>query len=115
MKSDINPGSLLPALSRMERTRRIKAEWRATENNRRAKRRYYAPEPFLPRKYRHVIFISGSFSPRSGALLLLRLCQGDRDLAELGAARGSQGSSLVGDNRTWALPAFWTVYHVHHG
>jgi PadR family transcriptional regulator PadR len=35
----VNPGSLLPALSRMERGGRIKAEWRATENNRRAK--YY--------------------------------------------------------------------------
>lgn len=35
----INPGSLLPAFSRMERAGRIKAEWRATENNRRAK--YY--------------------------------------------------------------------------
>ncbi|HEX4309240.1 MAG TPA: PadR family transcriptional regulator [Acidobacteriaceae bacterium] len=35
----VNPGSLLPALSRMERAGRIKAEWRATENNRRA--RYY--------------------------------------------------------------------------
>jgi PadR family transcriptional regulator len=35
----VNPGSLLPALSRMERTGRVKSEWRATENNRRA--RYY--------------------------------------------------------------------------
>jgi transcriptional regulator len=35
----VNPGSLFPALSRMERGGRIKAEWRATENNRRAK--YY--------------------------------------------------------------------------
>jgi len=35
----INPGSLLPALSRMERAGRIKGEWRTTENNRRA--RYY--------------------------------------------------------------------------
>ncbi len=35
----VNPGSLLPALSKMERGGRIKAEWRATENNRRAK--YY--------------------------------------------------------------------------
>lgn len=35
----VNPGSLLPALSRMERAGRIKAEWRSTENNRRAK--YY--------------------------------------------------------------------------
>ena len=35
----INPGSLLPALSRLERAARIKAEWRTTENNRRA--RYY--------------------------------------------------------------------------
>ena len=36
----VNPGSLLPALSRMERAGRIRGEWRATENNRRAK--YYA-------------------------------------------------------------------------
>jgi len=39
----INPGSLLPALSRLERAGRIKAEWRATENNRRA--RYYQLTP----------------------------------------------------------------------
>lgn len=36
----VNPGSLLPALSRMERAGHVNAEWRATENNRRAK--YYA-------------------------------------------------------------------------
>lgn len=36
----INPGSLLPALSRMERAGRIRGEWRSTENNRRA--RYYS-------------------------------------------------------------------------
>ena len=36
----VNPGSLLPALSRKERAGHIKGEWRATENNRRAK--YYA-------------------------------------------------------------------------
>ena len=35
----VNPGSLLPALSRMERAGRIRGEWRSTENNRRAK--YY--------------------------------------------------------------------------
>jgi PadR family transcriptional regulator, regulatory protein PadR len=35
----VNPGSLLPALSRLERAGRVKAQWRATENNRRAK--YY--------------------------------------------------------------------------
>ena len=35
----VNPGSLLPALSRMERAGRVESEWRATENNRRAK--YY--------------------------------------------------------------------------
>ncbi len=39
----INPGSLLPALSRLERAGRIKAEWRASENNRRA--RYYQLTP----------------------------------------------------------------------
>jgi len=33
----VNPGSLLPALSRMERAGRIRGEWRSTENNRRAK------------------------------------------------------------------------------
>jgi PadR family transcriptional regulator PadR len=36
----VNPGSLLPALSRMERAGRINSEWRATENNRRGK--YYS-------------------------------------------------------------------------
>ena len=36
----VNPGSLLPALARMERAGRIRCEWRASENNRRA--RYYA-------------------------------------------------------------------------
>jgi PadR family transcriptional regulator PadR len=35
----INAGSLLPALSRMERAGNVKSEWRASENNRRAK--YY--------------------------------------------------------------------------
>jgi PadR family transcriptional regulator, regulatory protein PadR len=35
----VNPGSLLPALARMERAGEVKSEWRATENNRRAK--YY--------------------------------------------------------------------------
>ena len=35
----VNAGSLLPALSRMERAGDVKSEWRASENNRRAK--YY--------------------------------------------------------------------------
>lgn len=35
----VNPGSLLPALIRMERAGHARSEWRATENNRRAK--YY--------------------------------------------------------------------------
>jgi len=35
----VNPGSLLPALARMERAGQIKSEWRPSENNRRAK--YY--------------------------------------------------------------------------
>jgi PadR family transcriptional regulator, regulatory protein PadR len=35
----INPGSLLPALARMERAGRVRSEWRSSENNRRA--RYY--------------------------------------------------------------------------
>jgi PadR family transcriptional regulator PadR len=36
----VNAGSLFPALRRLERDGLIKAEWRITENNRRAK--YYA-------------------------------------------------------------------------
>ncbi len=35
----INPGSLLPALRRLERAGWLASEWRTTENNRRA--RYY--------------------------------------------------------------------------
>jgi PadR family transcriptional regulator, regulatory protein PadR len=35
----VNPGSLLPALSRLERAGHVQSEWRPTENNRRAK--YY--------------------------------------------------------------------------
>ena len=35
----VNPGSLFPSLYRLEQDARLKAEWRATENNRRAK--YY--------------------------------------------------------------------------
>src|SRR5215471_6176691 len=35
----VNPGSLFPALRRLERSGWIESEWRATENNRRAK--YY--------------------------------------------------------------------------
>ena len=35
----VNAGSLLPALSRMERAGNVKSEWRATVKNRRAK--YY--------------------------------------------------------------------------
>jgi len=36
----VNAGSLLPALSRMERAGRVRSEWRQTENSRRAK--YYS-------------------------------------------------------------------------
>jgi len=39
----VNPGSLLPALARMERAGRVKSEWRVSENNRRAK--YYTLTP----------------------------------------------------------------------
>jgi transcriptional regulator len=35
----VNPGSLLPALSRMERAGHVRTEWRTSENNRQAK--YY--------------------------------------------------------------------------
>jgi transcriptional regulator len=39
----VNPGSLLLAFQRMEREGLIEAEWRASENNRRAK--YYSLTP----------------------------------------------------------------------
>ncbi len=39
----VNPGSLLPALARMERAGQVNSEWRASENNRRAK--YYTLTP----------------------------------------------------------------------
>jgi transcriptional regulator len=39
----VNPGSLFPSLYRLEQDGKLKAEWRATENNRRAK--YYSLTP----------------------------------------------------------------------
>ena len=36
----VNPGSLFPSLYRLEQDGKLKAEWRASDNNRRAK--YYA-------------------------------------------------------------------------
>ena len=39
----VNPGSLLTALQRLERAGWLDAEWRQTENSRRAK--FYSPDP----------------------------------------------------------------------
>ena len=39
----VNPGSLFPTLYRLEQDGKLKAEWRASDNNRRAK--YYALTP----------------------------------------------------------------------
>jgi PadR family transcriptional regulator PadR len=39
----VNPGSLFPAFRRLERAAWIRASWKATDNNRRAK--YYALTP----------------------------------------------------------------------
>ena len=39
----VNPGSLLPALSRMERAGRVKSEWRVSQTKRQAK--YYVLTP----------------------------------------------------------------------
>ena len=39
----VNPGSLFPAFRRLERADWIRAEWKSTENNRRAK--YYGLTP----------------------------------------------------------------------
>jgi transcriptional regulator len=40
---EVNPGSLLPALHRLDRAGLLESEWRETENNRRAK--YYSLSP----------------------------------------------------------------------
>jgi len=40
---DVNPGSLFPAIKRLERAGWLASEWRASENNRRAK--YYTLTP----------------------------------------------------------------------
>ena len=47
----VNPGSLFPAFRRLERQGLIKADWRATENNRRAK--YYALTEAGRKKLKH--------------------------------------------------------------
>src|SRR5438309_8375914 len=47
----VNAGSLFPAFRRLERDGVIKGEWRATENNRRAK--YYALTPSGRAKLKH--------------------------------------------------------------
>jgi transcriptional regulator len=46
----VNPGSLMLAFQRMERTGLIEAEWRQSENNRRAK--YYSITPKGRRRLR---------------------------------------------------------------
>jgi PadR family transcriptional regulator PadR len=61
----VNPGSLMPALSRMERSGRVKGEWRATENNRRA--RYYALTEKVARPSRAKQKSGGARSPPSTA------------------------------------------------
>ena len=40
---DVNPGSLFPAFRRLERAGYVRAQWKTTEHNRRAK--YYALTP----------------------------------------------------------------------
>ncbi|HLK34773.1 MAG TPA: PadR family transcriptional regulator [Terriglobales bacterium] len=47
----VNPGSLFPAFRRLERQSLIKPEWRATENNRRAK--YYTLTEQGRKKLKH--------------------------------------------------------------
>ena len=42
----VNPGSLFPSLYRLEQDGKLTAEWRASENNRRAK--YLPPDDLRP-------------------------------------------------------------------
>lgn len=59
----VNAGSLLPALSRMERAGDVKSAWRATERNRRAK--YY----LLPAKGRRSLSVeTEQWQRRTGAI-----------------------------------------------
>jgi transcriptional regulator len=47
----VNPGSLFPSLYRLEQDGKLKAEWRVTENHRRAK--YYRPTASGKRQLEH--------------------------------------------------------------
>jgi PadR family transcriptional regulator, regulatory protein PadR len=59
----VNPGSLLPALSRMERAGHVHSEWRATENNRRAK--YYQ---LTPQGHRALTHETAQWQRQQGAI-----------------------------------------------
>jgi transcriptional regulator len=59
----VHAGSLLPALSRMERAGEVKSEWRATENNRRAK--YYL---LTARGRQSLVAETEQWQSRSGAI-----------------------------------------------
>lgn len=62
----VNPGSLLTALQRLERANLVRAEWRSTENARRA--RYYA---LTPAGRRHLEAEAADWKRRAGAVARL--------------------------------------------
>ena len=66
----VNPGSLFPSLYRLEQDGKLKAEWRATENNRRAK--YLPSDGLRPPPARTA---SGALEP---GLVRRRQCVGGR-------------------------------------
>ncbi|MDA8016116.1 MAG: PadR family transcriptional regulator [Thermoanaerobaculia bacterium] len=59
----VNPGSLLTALKRLERSGCLESEWRQTENSRRAK--YYA---LTPAGHRQLEVESAEWNRRSSAV-----------------------------------------------
>ena len=64
----VNPGSLLTALQRLERAGWLDAEWRQTENSRRAK--FYTPHPRRPEAARGRD--GGLDAPRAAVARLLK-------------------------------------------
>ena len=62
----VNPGSLLLAFQRMERGGLIKAEWRMSENNRRAK--YYS---ITPKGRKRLSAETSDWARRAGAIARL--------------------------------------------
>ena len=107
----VNAGSLFPAFRRLERDGLIKGEWRATENNRRAK--YYA----LTARAKHDAEVSntglaiaddshraGSWTRRWGSCDALSNAAWRPDCARCSRARGVDGTGRGAPAGFWKRP-----------